>query len=127
MAAAKRVRHRHGTYYMALRAGPHEGFDAWQTSPRTTKSPSAAGYVYAERVLASPSKSSGLELGYDQGWISHIENGRTNPAYGTVDLLARALAWPISRLVILAESVKRGETEDRKPLDRPLRDSRVEA
>ncbi len=69
----------------------------------------------------------GLELGYDQGWISHIENGRTNPAYGTVDLLARALAWPISRLVILAESVKRGETEDRKPLDRPLRDSRVEA
>jgi transcriptional regulator with XRE-family HTH domain len=61
-----------------------------------------------------------LELGYDQGWISHIENGRTNPAYGTVDRLARALAWPLSQLVILAESV---ETEDRKPLDRPLRDA----
>jgi transcriptional regulator with XRE-family HTH domain len=61
-----------------------------------------------------------LELGYDQGWISHIENGRTNPAYGTVDRLARALAWPLSQLVILAESV---ETEDRKPLDRPLRDT----
>jgi transcriptional regulator with XRE-family HTH domain len=60
-----------------------------------------------------------LELGYDQGWISHIENGRTNPAYGTVDRLARALALPLSGLVILAESV---ETEDRKPLDRPLRD-----
>lgn len=60
-----------------------------------------------------------LELGYDQGWISHIENGRTNPAYGTVDRLARALALPLSRLVILAESV---EIEDRKPLDRPLRD-----
>ena len=26
----------------------------------------------------------GLELGYDQGWISHIENRHTNPAYGTV-------------------------------------------
>ena len=60
----------------------------------------------------------GLELGYDQGWISHIENGRTNPAYGTVDRLARALAWPLSRLVTLAESI---ETEDRKPLDRLLR------
>lgn len=62
-----------------------------------------------------------LELGYDQGWISHIENGRTNPAYGTVDGLARALAWPLSWLVTLVESV---ETEGRKPLDRPLRDRR---
>jgi transcriptional regulator with XRE-family HTH domain len=61
----------------------------------------------------------GLELGYDQGWISHIENGRTNPAYGTVDSIARALAWPLSSLVVFAESI---ETEDRKPLDRPLRD-----
>jgi transcriptional regulator with XRE-family HTH domain len=59
----------------------------------------------------------GLELGYDQGWISHIENGRTNPAYGTVDRLARALGWPLSQLVLLAESV---ETEDRRPLDEPL-------
>jgi transcriptional regulator with XRE-family HTH domain len=63
----------------------------------------------------------GLELGYDQGWISHIENGRTNPAYGTVDRLARALAWPLSQLVIFAESI---EIEDRKPLDRPLHDRR---
>jgi transcriptional regulator with XRE-family HTH domain len=63
----------------------------------------------------------GLELGYDQGWISHIENGRTNPAYGTVDRLARALAWPLSKLVTFAESI---ETEDRKPLDRLLRDPR---
>lgn len=63
----------------------------------------------------------GLELGSDQGWISHIENGRTNLAYGTVDRLARALAWPLSQLVILAESI---ETEDRKPLDRPRRDRR---
>ncbi len=63
-----------------------------------------------------------LELGYDQGWISHIENGRANPAYGTVDRLARALSWSLSQLVILAESV---ETTDRKPLDRPLKDPRA--
>jgi transcriptional regulator with XRE-family HTH domain len=59
----------------------------------------------------------GLELGYDQGWVSHIENGHANPAYGTVDRIARALAWPMSRLVAFAESI---ETENRKPLDQPL-------
>lgn len=64
----------------------------------------------------------GLEVGYDQGWLSHIENCRTNPAYGTVERIARALAWPTSRLVALAESV---ETEDRKPLDQPLRPERT--
>jgi transcriptional regulator with XRE-family HTH domain len=63
----------------------------------------------------------GLEVGYDQGWISHIENGHANPAYGTADRIARALAWPLSRLVALAESV---ETEDRRPLDQPLRRTR---
>jgi predicted transcriptional regulator len=60
----------------------------------------------------------GLEVGYDQSWVSHIENGHANPAYGTVDRIARALAWPMSRLVAFAESV---ETKDRKPLDQPLR------
>lgn len=63
----------------------------------------------------------GLEVEYDQGWISHIENGHANPAYGTADRIARALAWPLSRLVALAESV---ETQDRKPLDQPLRQTR---
>lgn len=65
----------------------------------------------------------GLELGYDQGWISHIENGRTNPAYGTADRIARALGWSMSRLVALAESV---ETKNRRPLDHPLRDGRAQ-
>jgi transcriptional regulator with XRE-family HTH domain len=60
----------------------------------------------------------GLELGQDQSWISHIENGYSNPAYGYVDRIARALHWPLSRLIGLAESI---DTENRKPLDRPLR------
>ena len=59
---------------------------------------------------------------HDQSCISNIENGRMNPAYGTVDRIARALRWPLSRLVALAESV---ETEGRKPLDLPLRDQRT--
>jgi HTH-type transcriptional regulator / antitoxin HipB len=64
----------------------------------------------------------GLEVGYDQSWVSHIENGHANPAYGTVDRIARALAWSMSVLVASAESV---ETEDRKPLDQPLRHERL--
>jgi predicted transcriptional regulator len=60
----------------------------------------------------------GLEVGYDQSWVSHIENGHANPAYGTIDRIARALTWSMSQLVTLVESV---ETEDRKPLDQPLR------
>jgi predicted transcriptional regulator len=60
----------------------------------------------------------GLEVGYDQSWVSHIENGHANPAYGTIDRIARALAWSMSQLVTLAESI---ETEGRKPLDQPLR------
>jgi transcriptional regulator with XRE-family HTH domain len=59
----------------------------------------------------------GLELGKDQGWISHIENGRANPAYGTVNRIARALGLKHSELVALAESI---ETTDRRPLDQPV-------
>ncbi len=60
----------------------------------------------------------GLELGQDQSWISHIENGYSNPAYAYVDKIARALHWPLSELIALAESI---DIEDRRPLDRPLR------
>jgi transcriptional regulator with XRE-family HTH domain len=59
----------------------------------------------------------GIEVGHEQPWISNIENGKANPAYGTVDAIARALGWPVSKLVALLESV---ETEDRRPLDRPI-------
>ena len=89
--------------------------------PNTAKDPQAAlgrAIRLRREELGISQQDLGLEIGYDQGWLSHIENGRTNPAYGTVDRIARALAWPMSRLVALAESV---ETGDRKPLDRPLR------
>ncbi len=88
--------------------------------PNIAKDPQAAlgrAIRLRREELGISQQDLGLEVGYDQGWLSHIENGRTNPAYGTVDRIARALAWPMSRLVALAESV---ETEDRKPLDQPL-------
>jgi transcriptional regulator with XRE-family HTH domain len=92
--------------------------------PNTAKDPQTAlgrAIRLRREELGISQEELGLELGYDQGWISHIENGRTNPAYGTVDRLARALGWPLSQLVALAESV---ETADRKPLDQPVRDPR---
>lgn len=92
--------------------------------PNTAKDPQVAlgrAIRLRREELGISQQDLGLELGYDQGWVSHIENGRTNPAYGTIDGIARALAWPMSRLVALAESI---ETEDRKPLDQPLRRER---
>jgi transcriptional regulator with XRE-family HTH domain len=89
--------------------------------PRTAKDPQIAlgrAIRLRREELGVSQQDLALEIGYEQGWISHIENGRTNPAYGTVDRIARALAWPMSSLVALAESI---ETDDRKPLDQPLR------
>lgn len=38
-------------------------------------------------------------------WISHIESGRTNPAWGTVRRIARVLEVRLSEIVLLAESL----------------------
>jgi transcriptional regulator with XRE-family HTH domain len=59
-----------------------------------------------------------VEVGSDATWISHLESGRQNPAYGTVDRLARALGLAMSQLTARAEEL---ETKDRRPLNRPLR------
>lgn len=89
--------------------------------PNTAKEPQVAlgrAICLRREELKISQQALGLELGNDQGWISHIENGYANPAYGTVDRIARALGWSLSQLVALAESI---ETTDRRPLDRPLR------
>jgi len=36
-------------------------------------------------------------------WISHIESGRTNPAWGTVRRIAKVLDVRLSEVVLLAE------------------------
>jgi transcriptional regulator with XRE-family HTH domain len=38
-------------------------------------------------------------------WISHIESGRTNPAWGTVRRIAGVFELPLSAIVLLAESL----------------------
>lgn len=59
-----------------------------------------------------------LDAGVEPSWISHIESGRQNPAWGTVDRIARALGWSIAQLAQLADEL---ETEDRRPTNEPLR------
>lgn len=44
-------------------------------------------------------------------WISHIESGRTNPAWGTVRRIAAVFEVPLSEIVLLAESLAQ-DTED---------------
>ena len=38
-------------------------------------------------------------------WISHIESGRTNPAWGTVRRIATVFEVRLSEIVLLAESI----------------------
>jgi transcriptional regulator with XRE-family HTH domain len=58
-----------------------------------------------------------LDAGVEPSWISHIESGRQNPAWGTVDRIARALGWSIAQLAQRADEL---ETEDRRPTSEPL-------
>jgi transcriptional regulator with XRE-family HTH domain len=38
-------------------------------------------------------------------WVSHLESGRKNPAWGTVERIAGALNVPVSELAIRAETL----------------------
>jgi transcriptional regulator with XRE-family HTH domain len=58
-----------------------------------------------------------LDAGVEPSWISHIESGRQNPAWGTVDRIARALGLSIAQLAQRADEL---ETEDRRPTNEPL-------
>jgi transcriptional regulator with XRE-family HTH domain len=49
-------------------------------------------------------------------WISHIESGRTNPAWGTVRRIAKVFDVRLSEVVLLAESLSE---EDADEIDEP--------
>ena len=49
-------------------------------------------------------------------WISHIESGRANPAWGTVRRIAAVFEVRLSEVVLLAESLaENGKTKDDEP------------
>ncbi len=58
-----------------------------------------------------------LDAEIEPSWVSHIESGKQNPAWGTVDRIARALGWSLWELAKLADEVERKE---RKPTNEPL-------
>ena len=65
------------------------------------------GLGKAIRALRTEGKLSQEALGerseIHPTWISHIESGRTNPAWGTVRRIAKVLEVRLSELVLLAE------------------------
>lgn len=67
----------------------------------------------AIRRLRKDRQLSQEELGFESGihptWISHIESGRANPAWGTVRRIVRVLDVPLSELVLLAEEIDRSK------------------
>lgn len=44
-------------------------------------------------------------------WISHLESGRNNPAWGSVRRIARALDLRVSELAARAEELEDGDDE----------------
>lgn len=45
-------------------------------------------------------------------WISHIESGRTNPAWGTVRRIAQVFEVRLSEIVLLAERLAEEADEE---------------
>ena len=58
-----------------------------------------------------------LDAEIEPSWLSHIESGKQNPAWGSVDRIARALGWSLWELAKLADGL---ETKDRQPTNQPL-------
>lgn len=46
-------------------------------------------------------------------WVSHIESGRTNPAWGTVRRIAAVFEVRLSEIVLLAESLAEEEEKEK--------------
>jgi len=81
-------------------------------APRNEPQPALGRAI---RSLRKQRELSQEELGHlaeiHPTWISHIESGRTNPAWGTVRRIAAVFEIPLSEIVLLAESLT-VDTED---------------
>jgi transcriptional regulator with XRE-family HTH domain len=77
-------------------------------APRSEPQPALGQAI---RRLRKERKLSQEELGHmaeiHPTWISHIESGRANPAWGTVRRIVSVLDVPLSALVLLAEFLAR--------------------
>ena len=76
-------------------------------APRTEPQPGlgkAIKQVRAERGLSQEEVGRRAEI--HPTWISHIESGRNNPAWGSVRRIAEALEIKLSELAALAEELE---------------------
>jgi transcriptional regulator with XRE-family HTH domain len=78
-------------------------------APRTEPQPGlgrAIKQLRTERGLSQ--EEIGLRAEIHPTWISHIESGRNNPAWGSVRRIAAALGVRLSELAALAEELDEG-------------------
>ena len=78
-------------------------------APRTEPQPGlgrAIRQVRTERGLSQ--EELGLRAEIHPTWISHLESGRNNPAWGSVRRIAAALDLKLSELAALAEELGNG-------------------
>jgi transcriptional regulator with XRE-family HTH domain len=76
-------------------------------APRTEPQPGlgrAIKQLRTERGLSQ--EEIGLRAEIHPTWISHIESGRNNPAWGSVRRIAAALGVRLSELAALAEELE---------------------
>ncbi len=80
-------------------------------APRSEPQPALGQAI---RRLRKERRLSQEELGHQAEihptWISHIESGRTNPAWGTVRRIAAVFEVRLSEVVLLAERI--GDEDD---------------
>lgn len=76
-------------------------------APRTEPQPALGAAIKQRREELGLSQE---ELGHAAGihptWISHIESGRNNPAWGSVKRIAAALDLKVSELAARAEELE---------------------
>ena len=73
-------------------------------APRTEPQPGLGRAIRQLRTERGHSQEElGLRAGIHPTWISHLESGRNNPAWGSVRRIAAALDLKLSELAALAE------------------------
>lgn len=76
-------------------------------APRTEPQPGLARAIKRLRTERGLSQEElGLRAEIHPTWISHIESGRNNPAWGSVRRIAAALGVGIAELAALSEELE---------------------
>ncbi|MGB7588553.1 MAG: helix-turn-helix transcriptional regulator [Solirubrobacterales bacterium] len=76
-------------------------------APRTEPQPGLGQAIKQRREeLGLSQEALGHAAGVHPTWISHIESGRNNPAWGSVKRIGAALDLKVSELAKLAEDLE---------------------